>query len=74
MIIVTDRGYHCRKSLLNACLKYPTSFILLTSTKLKKNPRAAPPPSEAVAPLIFLFTIFSIWISESVLQSYFLSQ
>ena len=37
MIIVTDRGCNCRKSLLDTCLRYPASFILMTSLKLKKK-------------------------------------
>ena len=64
MIMVTNRGCHCRKSLLNACLRYQTSFILRTSSKLEKKSKSGSSP----------FTIFSIWIFESGRQSYFLSQ
>ena len=44
MIIVTNRGCHCRKSLLNACLRYPTSFILLTSSKPEKKSKSGSSP------------------------------
>ena len=44
MIIVTNRGCHYKTSLLNACLRYTTSFIFLTSSKLEKKSKSGSSP------------------------------
>ena len=72
MIVQSYKGYCCRKVLLNTGIRSPTCFTLTTSLKQEKKLRAALPPSEAVAPLIFQFFTFSIWICNSSRQLYLL--